>query len=122
MWASGQAEAAGELHLFAVAPCDRWKIIVAVHRLLAHMLATNEQEEGDRYGDQRSEQGAKPSVGYHRGPPTIRTHRANACVGSRFLPRALTRPRLNGDIKRAPHGYEPTAQGTKLRVLPRRLG
>jgi hypothetical protein len=41
---------------------DRWKIFVAMDRLL---VATGEQEEGERYGgerngDQRSEGGAKP--------------------------------------------------------------
>jgi hypothetical protein len=40
---------------------DRWKIIVAMDRLLAHMLATakHERYRGERYGDQRSEGGAK---------------------------------------------------------------
>jgi hypothetical protein len=40
---------------------DRWKIIVAMDRLLAHMLATakHKRYRGERYGDQRSEGGAK---------------------------------------------------------------
>jgi hypothetical protein len=52
-----------ELHLSLLPVCDRWKIIVAVDRFLAHMLATIEQEDGERYGDQPSKQGARRPLG-----------------------------------------------------------
>src|SRR5262245_49945987 len=86
--ASGAAVAAG-LQLSLLSLCDRGKVIVAVDGLLAHVLATVEQEEGERQGDHRSEEGAKLPVGCpivsHQEPPIIRTRRANACLGPRFL-------------------------------------
>ena len=71
---------------------DRWKIIVAMDRLLAHMLATakHERYRGERYGDQRSEGGAKTlwCFGCHHGPPIIRyswptpAPDRGSCIGS----------------------------------------
>jgi hypothetical protein len=73
---------------------DRWKIIVAMDRLLAHMLATakHERYRGERYGDQRSEGGAKTlwCFGCHHdlrlsalmaNAPTPATDRGS-CIGS----------------------------------------
>jgi hypothetical protein len=69
---------------------DRWKIIVAMDRLLAHMLATakHERYRGERYGDQRSEGGAKTlwCFGCHHDL-RLSALMANACNGSRFLHR-----------------------------------
>jgi hypothetical protein len=69
---------------------DRWKIIVAMDRLLAHMLATakHERYRGERYGDQRSEGGAKTlwCFGCHHDL-RLSALMANACTGSRFLHR-----------------------------------
>ena len=47
---------------------DRWKIIVAMDRLLAHMLAIakHERYRGEHYGDQRSE-GAANAFGSQPG-------------------------------------------------------
>ena len=83
----------GELHLSLLPLCDRWKIIIAVDRFLAHMLATIEQEDGERYGDQPSEQGAKLSVRCpvvsHHVPPTIQL------IGGQRL-RRIEVPALDG--------------------------
>ena len=62
--------------------CDRGKVAVAVHGLLAHMLAAVEQEESERYSDQplRGERQASRWVPCCQSsePPIIRTHGANA--------------------------------------------
>src|SRR5215468_9369513 len=83
------------LELSLLSLCDRGKVIVAVDGLLAHVLAAVVQEEGERYSDHRSEEGAKLPVGCpvvgHQEPPIIRTHGANACLGSRFLRRTDAR-------------------------------
>jgi hypothetical protein len=95
--AASGAEVAAGLELALLSLCDRGKVIVAVHGLLAHMLAAVEQEESERYSDYRSEESAKLPVGCpvvsHQEPPIIRTHGANACLGSRFL-RRTTRVEL----------------------------
>ena len=93
--AASGAEVAAGLELALLSLCDRGKVIVAVHGLLAHMLAAVEQEESERYSDYRSEESAKLPVGCpvvsHQEPPIIRTHGANACLGSRFLRRTDAR-------------------------------
>jgi hypothetical protein len=69
---------------------DRWKIIVAMDRLLAHMLATakHERYRGERYGDQRSEGGAKTLWCFScHHDLRLSALMANACTGSRFLHR-----------------------------------
>jgi hypothetical protein len=67
---------------------DRWKIIVAMDRLLAHMLATakHERYRGEHYSDQRSEGGAKTlgCFGCHHDL-RLSALMANACTGSQFL-------------------------------------
>jgi hypothetical protein len=56
-------EAGDELAISGDCPgCDRWKIGVAVDRLLAYMLAAAEQEYGEGDSDQCADNGAKLPV------------------------------------------------------------
>src|SRR5262249_57285100 len=112
----------GRLELSLLSLCDRGKVIVAVDGLLAHVLAAVEQEEGERYSDHRSEEGAKLPVGCpvvgHQEPPIIRTHGANACLGSRFLRRTDARGTA-ADLWRAGAAFNEGCAGGLCAPSPR---
>src|SRR4029450_1496635 len=112
MWASGQAEAAGELHLLllpvatagrSLSPCTVFLLTCSppMSRKKTIAMATSAPSRAPNcplviIADLQQSVPIGPTPASDRGSSHARS-------------------RLNGDVKRAAHGYAPTPHDTKLR-------